>query len=41
MIHPLLEQLRATDVAEKVGPLAKPADAAQLAEWQRGGVRVV
>ncbi|QYO78048.1 MGH1-like glycoside hydrolase domain-containing protein [Devosia salina] len=41
MIPPLLEQLRATDVAEKVGPLAKPADATLLAEWQRSGVRFV
>ncbi|MBJ3785271.1 MGH1-like glycoside hydrolase domain-containing protein [Devosia sediminis] len=39
MNHTLLEALRNTDVAGKVGPLAKPADAALLAEWQRSGVR--
>jgi hypothetical protein len=41
VIHPLLAKLRATDVAEKVGPLAKPADAPLLDEWQRSGVRFV
>lgn len=41
MSHPLLTALRALDVADKVGPLAKPADAALLAEWQRSGVRFV
>ncbi|WP_157955811.1 MULTISPECIES: hypothetical protein [Devosia] len=37
MSHPLLDRLRALDLAEKIGPLAKPADAALLAEWQRPG----
>ncbi len=41
MIHPLLAKLRATDVAEQVGPLAKSEDAALLAEWERSGVRFV
>jgi len=39
--HQLLDRLRAVDVAEKTGPLAKPANAALLEEWQRSGVRFV
>jgi hypothetical protein len=38
---PLLDTLRATNVAERLGPLAKPADAALLEEWQQSGVRFV
>ncbi|MVS97705.1 MGH1-like glycoside hydrolase domain-containing protein [Devosia marina] len=41
MSHQLLDRLRAVDVAEKAGPLAKPANAALLEEWQRSGVRFV
>ncbi|MBB4050956.1 hypothetical protein GGR20_000574 [Devosia subaequoris] len=41
MSHQLLDRLRAVDVAEKTGPLAKPANAALLEEWQRSGVRFV
>ncbi len=41
MKHPLLDRLRALDLAEKIGPLAKSADAALLTEWQRSGVRFV
>lgn len=41
MSHALLAALRATDVAAKVGPLAKPAHAALLEEWQRSGTRFV
>ncbi len=41
MSQSLLERLRALDVTERVGPLAKPADAALLEEWQRSGVRFV
>jgi hypothetical protein len=37
----LLDALRAVDVAQKVGPLAKPADAALIDEWRRSGVRFV
>lgn len=39
MTRTLLDTLRATNVADRVGPLAKPADAALLEEWQRQGVR--
>jgi hypothetical protein len=39
--HQLLDRLRAVDVAEKTGPLAKPANAALLDEWERSGVRFV
>lgn len=39
MTPPLLAALRRLDVADQIGPLAKPADAALLAEWQRSGVR--
>ena len=41
MSQSLLERLRALDVTERVGPLAKPADAALLEEWLRSGVRFV
>ena len=41
MTLPLLDTLRATNVAERLGPLAKPADAALLEEWQQSGVRFV
>lgn len=41
MSHQLLDRLRAVDVAEKIGPLAKAANAALLEEWQRSGVRFV
>ena len=41
MSHQLLDRLRAVDVAEKTGPLAKPTNAALLEEWQRSGVRFV
>lgn len=41
MSHSLLDRLRAVDVAQKTGPLAKPANAALLEEWQRSGVRFV
>ncbi len=41
MSQSLLDRLRAVDVAEKIGPLAKPANAALLEEWQRSGVRFV
>jgi hypothetical protein len=37
----LLEALRAVDVPERVGTLAKPEHAALLDEWQRSGVRFV
>ncbi len=39
MTHELLEALRNQDVAAEIGPLAKPADAALLHEWQASGVR--
>lgn len=39
MNQSLLGALRATSVADKVGPLAKPADAALLEEWQAQGIR--
>lgn len=39
MSHPLLDALRATNVAQKVGPLAKRGDAAFLEEWEQSGVR--
>ena len=41
MNHSLLHALRAASLPDKVGPLAKPADAALLDEWQRQGVRFV
>jgi len=37
----LLESLRRQEVADEIGPLAKPADAALLDEWQASGVRFV
>lgn len=37
----LLAALRAQDPAREIGPLAKPADAALLAEWQTSGTRFV
>jgi len=39
--HQLLDRLRAVDVAEKIGPLAKPANAVLLEEWQGSGLRFV
>lgn len=41
MSHQLLDRLRAVDVAEKIGPLAKPANAVLLEEWQGSGLRFV
>ncbi|WIY53767.1 hypothetical protein O9Z70_04280 [Devosia sp. YIM 151766] len=41
MTHKLLEALRRIDVGAEIGPLAKPADAALLEEWQASGVRFV
>lgn len=37
----LLAALRAQDPAREIGPLAKPADAALLVEWQASGTRFV
>lgn len=37
----MLDRLRSTDMTARIGPLAKPGDAALLAEWQASGVRFV
>jgi hypothetical protein len=39
MREQLLERLRSTDAAHKVGQLKKASDASVLAEWERSGVR--